>query len=180
MRGGRSPVAAPAADDDPWIDVGRVVGAFGVHGEMKVETWTEPDESVLAQVSEWRLVDRDGGVVDLLVESLKVRHDALIAQFEPARTREAIQAWKGATLSVRRSAFPPVDDDQYYWSDLIGCRVVNLAGRELGTVTAVLDLGADPLLQIDGSLLVPFIETYVQTVDIAARRIDVDWSEDWA
>ena len=146
---------------------------------MKVEPWTEPDESVLAQVTQWRLVDRDGAVVDLVVDSLQVRPDALIAQFDPVRTREAVQAWKGARLSVRRSAFPPLDDDEYYWSDLVGCSVVNLDGHPLGAVTAVLDLGADPLLQIDGGLLVPFIEAYVQTVDTAGRRIVVDWSEDW-
>lgn len=167
------------SEEDPWVEVGRVVGAHGVHGAMKVEPWTDPAESVLAQVDQWRLVARDGAVVDLVVDSLQVRPDALIARFEPARTREAIQAWKGATLSVRRSVFPPLDDDEYYWSDLVGCKVFDLAGRELGTVTAVLDLGADPLLQVGSGLLVPFIETYVQSVDTAGRRIVVDWSEDW-
>ena len=147
---------------------------------MKVEPWTDPAESVLGRVSQWRLVDRDGAVVDLVVDSVQLRPDALIAQFEPVRTREAIQAWKGATLSVRRSAFPPLEDDEYYWSDLVGCTVVDLAGRELGTVTAVLDLGADPLLQVGDGLLIPFIETYVETVDTSGRRLVVDWSEDWS
>ena len=47
-------------------------------------------------------------------------------------------------------------------------------------MTAVLDLGADPLLQVDGRLLIPFVDAYVGTVDLAARRIVVDWFEDWS
>lgn len=165
---------------DAWVEVGRVLGAFGVHGAMKVEPWADPVDSVLGQVTDWRLVTREGVVVDLVVASLIARPDVLVAEFEPARTREAILAWKGATLSVLRSAFPTLDDDEYYWSDLVGCAVENREGRALGTVTAVLDLGADPLLQVDARLLIPFIEAYVGTVDVAGRRIIVDWSEDWS
>lgn len=165
---------------DSWVEVGRVVGAFGVQGAMKVEPWADPAESVLTQVTTWHLLGRDGVEVDLAVASLAVRPDVLIAEFDPVRSREQIQAWKGATLSVRRSAFPSLDDDEYYWSDLIGCTVENRQGQVLGTVSAVLDLGADPLLQIDGRLLIPFIGAYVDTVDVTARRIAVDWSEDWS
>ena len=157
-----------------------MLGAFGVHGEMKVEPWSDPAESVLARVNDWRLLGRDGTVTDLVVASLAVRHDVLIAAFEPPRSREAIQAWKGATLSVRRSAFPTLASDEYYWSDLIGCAVENREGRPLGSVSAVLDLGADPLLQVDGRLLIPFVDAHVGTVDLAARRIVVDWFEDWS
>lgn len=157
-----------------------MLGAFGVHGQMKVEPWTDPAESVLARVNDWHLVTRDGTAIDLVVASLAVRHDALIAAFEPPHSREAIQAWKGATLSVRRSTFPALASNEYYWSDLVGCAVENREGRSLGAVTAVLDLGADPLLQVDGRLLIPFVDAYVGTVDLAARRIVVDWFEDWS
>lgn len=174
------PPSRLASTTDAWVEVGRVIGAFGVHGAMKVEPWADPAESVLAQVTDWRLVARDGAIVDLVVSALAIRPDALVAEFEPPRTREAILAWKGATLTVPRSAFPVLDDDEYYWSDLVGCAVVNRQGQALGTVTAVLDLGADPLLQVDSRLLIPFVDAHVGTVDVAARRIVVDWSEDWS
>lgn len=175
------PVPANEAEgSDPWIEVGRVIGAFGVRGAMKVGTFTDPEDSVLAQAKAWRLTLANAGTVDLEVSKLEVRFDALIAEFRSAPTREQVQAWKGGLLSVRRSAFPATDDDEYYWSDLIGCEVVDGSAHRLGAVTAVQDFGADPLLQVDGRLLIPFVEAYVLEVDVGARRIVVDWAEDWS
>ncbi len=165
---------------DRWVEVGRVIGAFGVSGALKVEPWAGPEASVLNDVQRWRLTGRDGLVRDLDVRAVTIRPDALIAELDPAPTREDVLGWKGATLSVLRSAFPPAADDEYYWSDLIGCDVFDTSGQPLGPVTDVQEFGAGPLLRVGGRMLIPFIEPYVVTVVIASRRIVVDWSEDWA
>jgi 16S rRNA processing protein RimM len=168
------------AGRDRWVEVGRVVGAFGVGGALKVEPWAGTEASVLNVARQWRLCGRDGLVRDLDVRAVRIRPDALIAELDPAPTREDVLGWKGATLSVRRSAFPPAADDEYYWSDLIGCDVFDTSGRSLGSVTDVQEFGAGPLLRVGGKLLVPFMEPYVVAVAIAAGRIVVDWSEEWS
>ncbi len=147
---------------------------------MKVEPWAPPDESVLLHAGWWRMSHRSDPDRDLQVRSVHPRPDCLIAELEPQPTREDILQWKGATLSVRRSAFPVPADGEYYWADLIGCQVVDAQGQPLGIVDRVEDLGADPLLRVAGRLLIPFIEPYVQSVDLASRRIIVDWSADWS
>jgi 16S rRNA processing protein RimM len=135
---------------------------------------------VLTVARQWRLSGRQGLVLDLQVRAVRVRPDVLIAELDPAPTREDVLGWKGATLSVRRAAFPPAADDEYYWSDLIGCDVFDTSGQSLGRVTDVQEFGAGPLLRVGARLLVPFMEPYVITVAIADRRIVVDWSEDWS
>lgn len=166
--------------DDPWIEVGRVLGPFGVKGAVKVEPWAAPDESVLVSAGRWRLTLRGGQSLDLPVRSVSVRSDVLIAEVDPAPSREEVIGWKGATVSVPRSMFPAPADDEYYWADLIGCEVVDVAGRRLGAVARVEEMGADPLLRVSDRLLIPFIEPYVVSVSLAERRIVVDWSEDWS
>lgn len=147
---------------------------------MKVEPWASPRESVLARPGTWRMQLPSGPVLELHVRQVGIRPDCLIVELEPIPGREEIAGWKGATLSVRRSAFPGLPPDEYYWSDLVGLAVVDRDGHPLGTVQRVEDLGADPLLRVADRLLIPFIEPYVLSVDLAGRRIVVDWQPDWS
>jgi 16S rRNA processing protein RimM len=105
---------------------------------------------------------------------------------------------KGHTVWVPRSDFPSADDDEYYWIDLIGCRLYGeLDGQPalIGQVADVIDNGAHALLRVhrasvnaDGELvlmqnekgraievLVPFVNALVHTVDIANKRLDSNW-----
>jgi 16S rRNA processing protein RimM len=100
--------------------------------------------------------------------------------------RNSAEALKGATVQVRRAHFPPLDDGEFYWIDLIGHAVENLRGESLGEVTGLMDNGAHPILRValPGSekaheLLIPFVDQFVTSVDSAAKRILVDWERDY-
>ena len=73
--------------------------------------------------------------------------------------------------------------NEFYWADLVGLAVVNRQGVKLGSVAAVEDFGAHPLLRVtddDGApRLIPFVAAYMDGVDVAAGRIDVDWQLDY-
>lgn len=79
--------------------------------------------------------------------------------------------------------FPEPDDDEFYWVDLIGATVVNEQQETLGTVGGLIDNGAHQILRIVGEgeveRLVPFVEVYVKSVDVAGKRIVVDWGLDY-
>ena len=114
----------------------------------------------------------------------RVQGDMLVAELvlldgQPALTREQAMALKGVELQVDRADFPPADEDEFYHADLIGCEVIGQGGARLGTVVAVDDHGAQQVLRLDDGLLIPFVEAIVTTVDLAARRIEVDWAADW-
>ena len=94
---------------------------------------------------------------------------------------------RGRVVALSRSVFPPAGDDSFYWVDLIGCVVVNTHDQMLGEVIGVDDHGAHALLQVatgattgtTAARLIPFVAHFVLNVDMAARRILVDWELDY-
>ena len=192
--------------DPHWIGVGRIRGSQGVQGALKIEPYAAASESVLRHARRWRLVEAaepspDGtpaGQVPaprraarpLALPQIvrrgrcRVLGDALVAELvlldgQPPLTREQGLALKGVEIQVDRADFPPTQDDEFYHADLIGCEVIGQQGARLGTVVAVDDHGAQQVLRLDDGMLIPFVEAIVQSVDVAARRIQADWAADW-
>ena len=100
--------------------------------------------------------------------------------------RTAAEALKGSRIFISRSSFPSVAKDEYYWVDLIGLDVINREGEALGVVKELLSTGPQTVLvmeyQQDGKAaerMIPFVSVYVDEVDIAAKRIRVDWQTDY-
>ena len=192
--------------DPHWIGVGRIRGSHGVQGALKIEPYAAASESVLRHARRWRSVEAvepspDGppaGQVPAPRRAARplalpqvvrrgrcrVQGDALVAELvlldgQPPLTREQALALKGVEIQVDRADFPPTQDDEFYHADLIGCEVIGQQGARLGTVVAVDDHGAQQVLRLDDGMLIPFVEAIVQSVDIAARRIQADWAADW-
>jgi 16S rRNA processing protein RimM len=106
----------------------------------------------------------------------------VVASAQEVPDRNAAEALKGARVFVPRSSFPTADADEYYWIDLIGCEVVNREGAVLGTVADLMDTGVHSVLRVgqgEDERLIPFVAAYIDTVDLAARRITVDWGLDF-
>ncbi len=171
----------PAEVPADLVDLGAVRGAYGVRGWARVQPF-DADAAVLSGSQQWWL--RRGDRVELLDVTASRRHSSvLLAKWHGWETPEAVDAVKGATVAVPRSVFPPLPPGEYYWTDLIGARVVNREAVELGTVQSLASNGAQDLLEVvgpQGSTLVPLVPAYVDDVDVAARLIRVDWQQDWS
>lgn len=119
------------------------------------------------------------------VESARRHSGAVVARLQGIADRDAAHALKGAEVLVSRADFPPLPAGEYYWVDLVGCAVVNLAGETLGVVAEVDDHGAHAILRVQpqdgeaGERLIPFVPAYIEEVDIDARRIVADWGLDY-
>jgi 16S rRNA processing protein RimM len=106
----------------------------------------------------------------------------VIATLPGVADRDAAEALAGAEIFVARSQLPPPAPGEYYWVDLEGLAVVNLEGVVLGTVSHLLNTGANDILSVAGDRerLVPFIEgDFVKSVDFDTRTITVDWDADF-
>jgi len=178
------------------IAVGRIRDAWGIAGSLRVEPFNAPRESVLRSVRRWWLVrgaDPARPVAapgpmptalarELTITRCRVQGDWLVAQAQGVADRTAAETLKGFEIHVSRADFPRPDSGEYYWIDLIGCSVRGQQDAALGTVAALDDHGAHPILIIqDGERerLVPFVGDYIVEVDIGARLIRVDWHPDW-
>ena len=172
---------------DDLVQVGHVSGAYGIVGGIRVTPYST-DADALLNVKTWWI---DKPVLrSVSVRSAKLHGGDVVATLVGMRDRDEAEALKGATVQVARSEFPQLEEDEYYWSDLIGLDVVNLQGEALGKVTDMMHNGAQSILRIapvaDPAVeataperLVPFVEQFVKTVDLDKKLITLDWGLDF-
>ncbi|MFT3762558.1 MAG: ribosome maturation factor RimM [Pseudoxanthomonas sp.] len=163
------------------ILLGRVVGVFGVRGQLKVESWTQPREAIF-RYQPWTLRDAAGRERELAGARGRETGKHLVADFPGVEDRDAAEALRGTEIFVLRSALPPPKPGEYYWVDLEGLRVVNAEGVDFGTVSHLFSTGANDVLVVRGERerLVPFVEPdYVKAVDFDAGVITVDWDAEF-
>jgi 16S rRNA processing protein RimM len=161
------------------VELGVLRGAYGVKGWVRLQPHSA-QASVLRACRNWWLLGRPACTVQ--VAEVR-RHGAiLVAKLQGCDTPEQAEQWRGVPVAVARAEFPPAGEGEVYWVDLIGARVVNRRGVELGTVSEVLSSGAQDLLEVrhgERVLLVPMVERYVDEVDPGERLVRVDWEADW-
>lgn len=163
-----------------WVAMGYIKGAFGVRGWVKVHASTEYTDS-LFDYEQWRLV-KDKDVQLVQIESGKVAGDELQVKFQHIHDRDQAALLRGYTIEVPREAFAPTEEDEYYWVDLVGMKVVNKEVVELGEVIKLMETGAHDVLVIRGEYgekLIPFVSHFVEKVDTEQRVITVDWGLDY-
>ncbi len=157
---------------DALIQVGRVAGAFGIRGEVRITSFTsEP----LALVDYKTLLNEDGSPA-LTVLGGRVAKGGVVARTKEIETREQAEAARGLKLFIPRILLPEPDDaDEFYIADLIGMDVASLEGDILGKVRSVRDFGAGDLLEVapltGESWWLPFTRDAVPEVQFTDRRI---------
>ena len=167
-------------DTERRILLGRVLGAFGVRGELKLQSFTDPASTIL-DYQPWMLV-HEGAERPLSGARGRVTNKGLTATFPGIEDRDAAQALAGAEVWVPRSRLPRPAKGEYYWVDLEGMDVLNREGIRLGRVSHLFETAANLVLVVSGERehLVPYIEgQFVLGVDFEAGRIDVDWDADF-
>lgn len=160
---------------DRRISVGRVVGLFGIGGWVKVHSYTRPRQAILGY-RPWQ-VEIAGAWRELDVAEGRLQGRGLVARMHGYHDRDAAAALVGAPVSIWISQLPAAGEREYYWAELEGLRVVNLAGEELGRVSHLFETGANDVLVVRGERerLIPFGRSVVQRVDLDAGVIRVDW-----
>jgi 16S rRNA processing protein RimM len=161
------------------IELGRLKGAYGVKGWVRVAP--HQDGSALLHARRWWLATAEGDRA-IEVEAARVHGRSVVAKWPGCDSKEAADALRGLAVRVARSDFPPLAADEHYWIDLIGATVVNRQGATLGEVAGLQDNGAQALIEVQGAAgrcLIPLVPAYVERIDAAARRIEVDWEADW-
>ncbi len=164
------------------VIMGRVAGAYGIQGWLKIQPYTaEPGN--LTDYRTWWLGDEKQGWRELDVLQSNVHGGrTVVAQLMGCHDRNTAEKYKGLLVAVPRNRLPAPDEGEYYWSDLIGLEVVNQAGERLGTVDTLQDTGANQVLCVvgaNGEILIPFIASAIKQVDLAGKVIRVDWHADY-
>ena len=165
------------------ILMGRVLAPYGVKGWVKVEPFTESPES-LQSYQEWHVgyQDREDAWQTVTVAESAEHSGNVVAHFEACHDRDAALAFRGMVIAVPRSMLPAANPGEFYQSDLLGLKVVNDCGEEMGHVAEVFSNGAHEVLRVDGAggeRLLPFVDAFVREVDMDAGVVRMDWKSDW-
>lgn len=164
------------------VIMGRVADAYGIQGWLKIQPYTAEPGS-LADYKTWWLGDEKRGwrELDVLQSSLHGGR-SVVAQIMGCHDRTTAEKYKGLLVAVPRNRLPQPEEDEYYWSDLIGLEVVNEAGERLGVVDTLQDTGSNQVLCVQGEhgeILIPFIASAIKQVSLADKVIRVDWMADY-
>ena len=178
--------------------LGEIASPHGVRGWVRVRSYTRPPEEILGYAC-WTLTPRErpgnpegagrgaGTCQSRRVVDSRLQSRSLIVKLEGISCRDEAQTLAGMRVCVPTDDLPALPRGEYYWSQLIGLEVVNLAGEALGTVDHLVETGANDVLVLrsrDGGgaeveRLVPWIPQVIRTVDIEAGSLQVDWDSDY-
>lgn len=170
--------------DSAWIVVGRVGAPYGVKGWNKVQSFTEIPANIL-DYTPWYLRPEkaaDTAWREAPLDEAREHGKGVVAKFSRCTDRDAAALLRGHEIAVRREQLPAVEDGEYYWVDLVGLRVENLAGVDLGRVEEMMATGANDVLVVRGERkrLIPFVTGHiVKDVDLTTGVIRVDWEADY-
>jgi len=162
--------------DQQDVLVGRIAGAYGIKGWVRVRSFTDPEDNILSY-SPWRL--RQGErEISCEVSEGRAQGKGLVVRFAEVADRTAAEALSGMDVLVDRSRLPEAGEGRFYWADLEGLEARDLEGRVLGRVDQVLATGANDVLVIQGDtrLLIPFLYGQtVRSVDLDDGSLVIDW-----
>jgi len=167
----------PGGED--YLPLGHVTGAFGVKGWIKVHSFTSPREAIL-DYQPWLMGPER---IEVYIDGGRLQGRQVVAQLPGIGDRDAALALVRQEIVIRREQLPELSANEYYWTDLQGLNVVTTQGVRLGTVSGLLETGANDVLVVSGERerMIPFVPgQYVTGVDLASGQIEVDWDPEFS
>lgn len=169
-----------------WVTLGRIKGPHGIKGMVRVESYTEPSDKLLQYSSLYvhqngsrsSLVSRGACERERNEVGLKRTRGQLIVSIPGCHTRDEALQFKEATLVMKRTDLPSLPEKQFYWSELIGLKVMTTEGEELGTVASLLPTGTHDVLVVKGKTehLIPYVpHSVIVNVNLSEQTLLAEW-----
>ena len=182
-------MAPPDATTD-LISVATIVGVYGIKGWVKVRINLE-NPALLTSLSPQQLIDPRGKHIrPIKVMTVRSQGKGFVAKLAGVDDRNAAELLRGHAIEIPESSLPGLDDGEFYWRDLIGCRV-QLSSEDdslcLGNVDHLIETGANDVMVVrpneesidDRERLIPWLEgDVILGVDLESRQISVRWHPD--
>jgi 16S rRNA processing protein RimM len=164
-----------------FLDAGEISGVFGIKGLVKVFSFTDPRENILAY-SPW-ILQKNNQTREVKIVGGQRHGNNVVAELDGISDRDAALALIGWKILIRKQQLPETKPGEYYWADLVGLNVKTKKGVSLGKVDNLLETGAnDVLVVLDGEIerLIPFLQQQtIMHIDLDAGLMIVDWDPDF-
>jgi 16S rRNA processing protein RimM len=167
-------------DLDDLILIGKVVGAHGLRGAVKIYSYAE-SEDLYAQQERLILIGSDGVRNSYDIAGIKAHKQNIRLTLKGVDSRDQAEALRGWGVYIPKSGLPPLEEGTYYWIDLIGLAVFTTTGEYLGRLTDIIPTGANDVYVVTrgggAEILIPAIASVVMAIDLQAGRIEVTLPE---
>ncbi len=165
---------------DPWVVLGEIVKAQGLHGEVKVRSEIENPENFLLPSLCLRCAD--GSYKPLTVQRYRFQKGGFVLSLVGCESIDQALSFMGCELVCQGSRLPSLPDDEYYHFQLLGLPVFDWQGKELGKLSEIMQTAAHEIYVVqpqvgcqgEGELLLPVIAAYIIDIDLEAGKIVVD------
>ncbi len=167
-------------DESGLIVLGRIGGPHGVKGWVRIQSFTDPRDNILSY-RRW-LLGGKGQWAPVELSDGRMQGKTVVALLDGVDDRTAAEAIRGREIAIHRDELPPLQDDEYYWADLVGLRVRTVDGQDLGVVDHLIQTGANDVLAVRGDRerLIPMVVgQYVTRVALDAGLLEVDWDPEF-
>lgn len=163
------------------VIIGRIGAPFGVKGWVKVQSFTQPSDNIF-NYHPW-LIRANKQWQTISIAAKQIQHKQAVIQFENCHDREQAQRYTNCDIGISRTLLPTLPKDEFYWQDLVGLQVINQDNRNLGTVTQLMETGANDVLIVKSDseeIAIPLLfDEVVIDVDLTNKILRVQWDPDF-
>lgn len=161
-----------------YITIGKIGAAYGVHGWLKIHSYTEYGAGIL-EYSPWLLSGGDNSRYEpVKVEDGKIHNNGIIVKFADINSPEEARLLTGKTIAITRDQLPELKQNEFYWSDLVGMTVINKNGENYGKVEYFIETGSNDVMVVKNTkeYAIPCLfNSVILKVDLEKKEILVDW-----
>ena len=165
--------------------IGQLKKPYGIKGWLWVFSDTD-DRTAIFDMQPWWMKTATG-MKPLTVKAWRQQGTGIVAQFEQVPDRNIAETMNGVTLWVEQDVLPEPDEDEYYWSDLVGLQVLNEQDEYLGDITEMFETGAHDIMRVAATSdsldneerLIPWHKQTVIAVDMMNKIVTVAWPSDY-
>jgi 16S rRNA processing protein RimM len=166
-----------------YVLIGKITGVHGIRGNVKVVSYAE-SQDVFETDRPFLVIDARGASRTHNIDWVKPHKRGLIMAFHGIQDRDGAETLLQAEIYIKRSDLPELEEDAYYWFELIGLSVMDPDGVFLGRIESVMETGSNDVYVVKDQdreasyeLLVPALASVVRSVDFEKGVMTVDLPE---
>lgn len=160
--------------------VGKIVNTHGLKGEVKVKRITDFEKRFHVGSTVY-IKNKDNEAIPLIIASFRTHKNHDLLQFEEYDSIEAVEPLKGATLYIKKEQLTPLEPGEFYFHEIIGCKMYTLDGEYIGEIESILTPGANDVWVVKNDsgkeILIPYIDDVVKEVNIEEKKVLIELME---
>ncbi|MDF9824386.1 16S rRNA processing protein RimM [Breznakia sp. PF5-3] len=157
------------------IKIGTIFNTHGLKGEVKIKSFSDFNDERF-KVGNTLIVDTNKSDMELKVKTYRLHKGVVLVSFEGYDDINKIEAYKGNDIYINKEYISPLNDG-YYFFELKGCKVIDQSGNLIGEVEDILETGANPVLRVNKTILIPYVDAFIKNVDIQEKTIYIETIE---